>query len=956
MESFLYTVAEKILNRNPEDLERVVVVFNNRRAGLFLSNEMARIKQKSFFLPKIIGIDDLVSELGKLQIVQHEFLLFELYDIYANTDKNVRKFDSFEEFMSFGETMLSDFSEIDLYCIDAKQLFNNIYETKKLGIWDISGKPQTSFQESYLNFFQSLHSYYTKLHERLSKKGQAYTGMAYRYVADNIDSLIDDYDCEHIWFVGFNALSTSEQKIIDTFIQRGKGSIIFDGDDYYLEKDNSGRLLQESGLFLNQHKTHYSGDFKFGELFGKEPKEINIIDCPENILQTKCAGNILTELSNKKSSSDEAEGENNTLENTAIILADEKLLLPMLNSLPSNVTKTNVTMGFPFNLTNTYSLIEKILLSYCHRKNDQFYHKDIVSIFSDHMMATILGEHEIHSKIVARLSEDKIIYANHEYIKSLLRILKNGNLIEFLFTEKEPTLDEILQMLKSLTVLISDSLNEKNIKEHEAAECMLQTINYLINLQESHQFIQHVDTLLRIFQRLAQRRTVPFYGEPLRGLQVLGMLETRNINFEKIILLSANEGVLPAGRSDNSLIPLSLKTAFGLPTFRQKDAVYAYHFYRLIQRAKEVYLLYSSDSTVNGKGEPSRFIQQVKTELSERYKNIKIIEETLSASIKTTSKEGITKIPKTERVMEQLKRIAEKGLSPSALNTYRSCPLKFYYEKVMEVRETDEVTEEIESNEIGEFIHDILKDIYSIDNGEIQKTTLQNELKRIDETVDNIFEKKLLKGRSHEGKNHLYNNVIKSQLRHFLKNEIAFWDSHTMNMVMLEDKMIQQIDMSDYGIHYPVNITGRVDRIDRVDNILRVIDYKSGAVSDNDLKVSPTRTKKENDTQGASLAMKAPDKWFQVMTYAWLFFNSKEGKTHNDSNFLTGIFPLRTLKTSFMVASWDGETIHNMETLKKIERLLKEVLSEMLNPAIYFEAAPKSKSCQYCPFNDTCAK
>ena len=956
MESFLYTVAEKIINRNPNDLERVVVVFNNRRAGLFLSNEMARIKQKSFFLPKIIGIDDLVSELGKLQIVQHEFLLFELYDIYVNTDKNVRKFDSFEEFMSFGETMLSDFSEIDLYCIDAKQLFNNIYETKKLGVWDISGKPQTSFQESYLNFFQSLHTYYTELHERLSKKGQAYTGMAYRYVAENIDSMVDSFDCEHIWFVGFNALSTSEQKIIDTFIRNGKGSILFDGDDYYLEKDNSGRLLQESGLFLNQHKTHYGGDFKFGELFGKEPKEIHLIDCPENILQTKCAGNILAKQSNEESGQEEAENEDNTLENTAIILADEKLLLPMLNSLPSNVTKTNVTMGFPFNLTNTYSLIEKILLAYHHRKNNRFYHKDIVSIFSDHLIASILDEHETHSRIVARLSEDKIIYANHEYLKSLLNTFEKGNLIEFLFAEKEPMIDDLLQILTDITVLAADSLSDKNIKEREAAECMLQTIDYFRELQENHQFIKQVDTMLRVFQRLAQRRTVPFYGEPLRGLQVLGMLETRNINFEKIILLSANEGVLPAGRSDNSLIPLSLKTAFGLPTFRQKDAVYAYHFYRLIQRAKEVYLLYSSDSTANGKGEPSRFIQQVKTELSERYSNIAIIKETLNASIKTTQKESITKVRKTEQVTERLKEIAEKGFSPSALNTYRSCPLKFYYEKVLGVRETDEVKEEIESNELGEFIHDILKDIYSIDSGEIQKATLQNELERIDETVDNIFEEKLLKGRSPEGKNHLYNNVIKSQLRHFLKNEIDFLENHTMRMVMLEDKMVQPIDMSDHGINYTVNIAGRVDRIDKTDGILRVIDYKSGAVKDNELKVTPTKTKKGNETEDVDLAMKAPDKWFQVMTYAWLFFNSPEGKTQSNNYFLTGIFPLRTLKTGFMEASWDGETLHDMETVKKFESLLKEVLAEMLNPAIDFEATPKSKSCQYCPFNDTCAK
>lgn len=932
MESFLHSVAQRIWAEHQHDIEHVTVVFNNRRAGLFLRKELETMSDRPFFLPTVIGIDELVSQLGNQQIAPHEFLLFELFDIHRTLEGVERRFETFEEFISFGEMMIADFSEIDLYCVDAAHLFGHIQEHKRLGEWDVSGKPLTSFQEKYINFYGSLHTYYTRLRQNLEAEGKAYTGMAYRNVAEHIDSMIDRVDSSHIYFVGFNALSACERRIIDCCVRRGIGTLVCDGDAYYF-----GDESQEAGHFLRTNAERFPGIGGFKDHFALADKTIHIINCPENILQAKATGQIVHQLiinPEKKVAAHD----------TAIVLADEKLLLPVLNSLPGEVESTNVTMGFPYSFSGVNNLATNLLALYCNVRGEKFYHADITDVLSDNLIAKYLGTRDLYARITNAVNQSKIIRATRDDIASMLEGINKADTLLFLFDSATPTADDILTLMRRLFgLLAAEGVFESNTKEKESLACLLQTINYLEELQAQRAYISRIDTLQKIYQRLAQRRSVAFYGEPLQGLQLLGVLETRSLDFTNVIMLSVNEGTLPAGKSGNSLIPLSLKRLYGIPVFEEKDAVYAYNFYRLLQRADEVWLLYSSDAEGMGKGEPSRFILQIKNELAVRHPNIKVVEETVAAINKPTA-QGDSRPPaaKDSKALLRLSEIALKGFSPTALNRYRGCPKQFFYSDVLGVRERQEVSEDLEANELGTFIHDTLKDIYLRDSDHIVRAaTLENALAEIGAIIDNNFKDSILKGRSNEGKNHLYSEVAKMQISHFLKKEIEVLKKGTrIEISLVEDEMKIPLALGPEPGGATASIEGIADRVDIVDGRLRIADYKSGSVRPDELTVS----------DAAPDPHEVPDKWFQVMTYAWLYSRKHAYR----GPFTAGIFPLRALSSDFMAVSWEGKSELDYSDIERFEEMLRTLLAEILDPAVGFVARPDKTRCGYCPFARIC--
>jgi len=929
MNTFLHEVADRIWNEQQGQMERTIVVFNNRRAGLFFQKALQSKSSKPFFMPRIMGIDDLVSQMGGLQIADHESLVFELYDIHLGMEHKGREFDTFEEFLAFGEMMINDFSQIDLYCVDAEKIFNNIHELKRLGEWSVDGEKPTPFQERYLQFYRSLYDYYQQLRKLLADKKMAYSGMAYRLLAEQIDDIYTMLDCSHIYFVGFNALSNAEERIISCFVRNGIGSLICDGDDYYFSDSR-----QEAGDFLRKHADQHKGIGGYPDHFAMADKKIHIVNCPENVMQAKYAGQIAGDL---------LKNDSRAAQQCAIVLADEGLLLPLLNSLPENVKETNITMGFPFQLTNIYALAEKILSLYGRRNGGRFYHADITAIISDMIVSQLLNLENAHSFINKKLTADKVIYATGNETVELIKELKNCDTIAFLFDEEEPTADGIIDKLYHMAELLTQSdVFEQNTKEREALACLVQILEEIRNMQARRGFIKITDTLQRIFRRMAQRRSVAFYGEPLTGIQILGMLETRSIDFSHLILVSLNEGTLPKGKESDSLIPFALKKAFGLPTYDDKDAVYAYNFYRLLQRCDEAWLLYCSDAEGIGKGEPSRFLMQVKNELAETHSNITIVEEILSAhNNKANGNESIV-IKADESARKRLAEKATKGFSPSALNRYRKCPRFFYYNDMLGVTEKEELSEEVEANELGTFIHAILCDIYSRDSDKkIRIATLEEARKEIETLVDNRFKEDILKGRSVEGKNHIYNEVSKLELSSFLDKEIAqLKEGHTIQMLMSEEEMQIPLNISINGTETAVTIEGTADRIDYFDGTLRIVDYKSGSVDPSDLK------KSEKDTTPYDV----PDKWFQVMTYAWLYCR----KHGYNGNFQAGIVPLRSLNAGFASARWENETLLTSQHVDAFEEMLTELLSDIMAPDNSFEMKQSSKNCQYCPFKRLC--
>jgi len=933
METFLTEVAHTLMAEHPNDLDQVTVIFNNRRSGLFLRRQFASMGDRPLFLPRIIGIDDLISELGGLEIVPNEFLLFELFDIHRNIGGEGRKFETFEEFISFGDMLLADFSEIDLYCVDVQQLFSNLHELKAIGEWDVETGQLTPFQQKYIEFYKSLYQYYEQLHQRLVNQHKAYGGMAYRYVAEHIEQLASKATGSQFYFVGFNALSASEQTIIRHFTKAGLGKLITDGDAYYVgDKD------QEAGYFLRKYQ---HGDIpmpkEYPDHFIQNHKNITIVSCPENVLQCKYAGELIAKQI--RDNSDHA------LEQTALVLADESLLLPTLNALPAEVDTANVTMGYPFVNTAMHSLMMKLFSLQQRRRKELFYHQDILDFLSDQYVCKLLGINNVHSKLSQLLYNSHIIYADQQEIVSLCKAMScDPSPLLHIISREVPSPKEFLLQSKTLVdTLYSTGVLDSNHKEKEALACLLQIIDYFIELQDRYHFVENLNVLLKIYTRLARRRSVSFYGEPLRGLQILGVLETRNLDFKRVILISANEGTLPSGRTSNTLIPYNLKRAFGIPTFHEKDAVYAYNFYRLLQRADEIHLLYNTESDGMGKGSPSRFILQVRRELAEHYpNNISIHEEVLSAETSSTIESSTLSHPKDAFAIQRLQEISQKGFSPSALNKYRNCPLKFYFENVLGIREIDQVNEDLEQNELGTYIHAILQTIYSEGMGKpVQKKMLQQALENIDQLLSDEFNKDFQHGRSHEGRNHFLESVAKTQITNFLHNEIRHLDKgDEMTIIDLERPLSHSLEVNINGNICSAIISGIADRIDSCNGTVRVLDYKSGRVEEKDLIVKPA------EPNWAEVS----DKWFQVMLYTWLFNYEKQG----DIKHQAGIIPLSHLDSKVLLSEWEGANYMTDKHLNAFEEMLKEIISNLLNPEIPFTANPNSKMCKYCPFAETC--
>lgn len=937
MKTFLEEVAQKLLAENTEGLENVAVVFNNNRSGLFLTHQFQKIHQGTFFLPQIMSIDNFVSKLSHQEIIPKEFLLFELYSVHNQLNDSPLKFSTFEEFMPIGEMMLNDFSEIDLYLQDAEQIFGNLFDLKSIEQWEVDSPELTQGQRNYLAFYKSLFLYYSTLKSNLAKKHKAFSGMAYRNVAEHIDSMANRINYKKIYFVGFNVLSKSESTIVEYFVKMGLGELITDGDAYYFNDDK-----QEAGRLLK--KLHKSFPLKdpYENHFEKGEKKITLVSCPEKVAQAKYAGKVLQEISNK--GTDGNSMQSSIYEDTAVILADEKMLIPVLNSLPESVETANITMGFPFNQSDMFDLGVALISLYDRMRGHQFYHADIINVLSSSILSKLLGVSNMRLILLNEFSRKKVIRAELETIKSVMKkSVVDFSSVEFLFSPsgENPPAEEILAIFDKLArVIHSSECLKNNVKEKEALACFLNITNHLNEIQEEYHYINNLTVLKKIFQRLSQRHNLSFYGEPLSGLQILGMLEARNLDFKRVILLSTNEEKIPSGKSPNTLIPYSLKCHFGIPTYEDRDAIYAHHFYRLIQRAEEVYLIYSTETTDGAHDEPSRFITQIKEELCPQYANIQLIEKALSIDNNPCRTTPTESVEKDEYILKRLEEINKKGFSASALNNYRSCPMRYFYSNILSISENEDIEENLDNSELGTCIHNSLQTIYSsAPKGVVTQEFLEQKLKECKEIVKQNLDSMITNGNTNEGFNHFMYQIATYQTESFLKQEIEFLKKGNQLKInyqegkpMLEFEMSREIEvtMADNSTK-TLKIHGFADRIDSVNGKTRVVDYKTGKVEGKDLKINS----KKNDYYTAEY----PDKLFQLALYKWMF---------NEEGISSGIIPLKDAKTYYLEGQLDNITNNDFE------ESLQGLLAELMNPEIPFVTRPGKENCKYCPMISLC--
>ena len=927
MKAFLELIAEKILQNPCYQTDKSIIVFPNRRAGLFL-NKFLKKSGKTFFMPKILGMNNFVEQTSGMTIIKNEFLLFELFRIHKELSlkNNNDKYQTFEEFIPFADTILKDFSDIDLHLVDAKQLFTNIYNEKELLEWDISNPDHLSeFQRKYLAFYESLYEYYSRLQEVLKRENKAYSAMIYRKVAENINEYADKLQWEKVMFVGFHEISQCEKTIFKTLMDRGIAEFVADIDEYYLDKDmEAGRLLHSNS---DLWKTE---DYEPEKHFNQGERQFTITSCPEKTLQCEYVGNIVKQTLDNK----------HEIEDTVIVLADENQLVPVLNSMPKEIKKANVTMGFPYTYTLTHNLLTSFLDVYDNFSNGKHYVKPVIQFLSHYLIEKTLGINNLQSKLTKKFVKDSKFYIIGEELLAIVPELEKSGL-DFLFAKTEYQTRDLIEMFKRLAKKVKGNCND--LREQIALQSAYEIFEHFTELQEKYDFVDKISTLRKIYQRIAVCITLSFQGEPLEGLQIMGLQETKNVDFKNLIIVSCNEGIIPKGASHNSLIPYNLRKGFGMFTYQDRDAAEAYNFYRLLQRAENVHFIYQTDTDGGNKGEASRYLVQIEKELVKQFPNIHLSKQTLVTTQTTDSKELVLSKPKTGAVIEKLKANAKegRGFSPSAMNTYRNCPLSYYYKYVLDIKDPDSLEEDIEIPELGSIIHKILENMFIPFVGKQVEADKLPEGAELEQIIDDYFKENVFKDqRTNTGENYFMLQVAKEQIKRFVKNQKEELKNHEYTIIGLERELFGKIQINS---DLQVQIHGFADRIETIDGITRIGDYKTGKVEPMDLKGSKEFFEdKEFDNENMS------DKLLQVMYYALVF--SKENADCKE--FKACIYSLKYFNQFDVEVSIMDSPIITKEHLGTFEEYVKLLVSEIFNTEINFEQ--NLEGCDYCSFNSIC--
>ncbi len=949
MQSFLKKVATHIYQNYNSDTSELCVVLPNRRAGLFLKKYLAENYSKPIWAPEIYSIEDFVFELTGLQFIEPIYLQFELYEVYAKLLKEEAK--PFAEFINFGQVILKDFNDIDLYMIEPSSIFGYLSESKAMNLWNPDGQPLTNFEKQYLDFYTSLGPVYTELRKILLEKKQVYQGLAYRALVEGLENNQTNIKWKSILFAGFNALTSSEIRILNALKDLGITELVWDADSYYVNNpiQEAGDFLRKNANWLKTKELQWTEDN-----FSEEEKEINIIGIPKNAGQAKVAGNIIKELKEEGFNPD----------STALVLNDEALSIPLLNSLPQEISDFNFTMGLPLKGTPLYKLLNRLLelndnaakFNKVSKEGLSFYHVDVARILEHPIIMDIVEHYEGTG---FKLSQAESIAKNNQVFlhqADILNSCKVNNILTVEFIDRlfDPWNNNPKKAIANFTFILhavketytARLTGQKGPKlELEYAFHFSKVFNKLKEIFSSVTFLDDLLSFRMVVQQVLQTVSIPFYGEPLKGVQVMGMLETRMLDFENLIMLSVNEDHIPAGKTSQSFIPFEIRREFKLPTYKERNAVFAYHFYRLLQRTKKAYLLYNTEADDLGGGDKSRFITQLVNELPKYNPKIKITEQILTIPPGKINIKPIV-ISKNKEIITRLDELAVKGFSASSLNIYRSCSLRFYFQYIKKIQEAEEVEETIEASTLGTVIHDVLQNLYKPYEGKILTKEIFDGMRSKSELyIQQSFSEHFQGGNIDHGKNLLIKRVAESYISKFIQKEITeLAELHKFNQQItlksVEERYTKHIRIEGLPDKKQILLKGFVDRIDRVGPITRIIDYKTGNVQQRDLVL------KDWDDFTSKPAL---DKCFQLLFYNYIFPENND----TNSRIQSGIISFRNMNSGFMPVKYPNE---EESSNSEFEKLLDQLFSEIYNPITSFSQTEEQANCKYCPYISICSR
>lgn len=953
---FLQSVAQYLASSFNGDFADLCVVLPNRRGGLFLRKYLATEAGKVTWAPTIFSIEDFIAGISGLQEVENLHLLFELYAVHRDIEGVNAQ--SFEDFLRWGPQLLSDFNEIDRYMADARELFTTLTEARAISLWNLNNQPLTEFEKKYLHFYQSLYTYYEKLTGKLLSKNQCYQGLNFRYAAERIETFKDKLPWRHIIFAGFNALTKAEERIFTCLHQHGLATLLWDADHYYLDN-----MQQEAGDFLREWLRKWppvSPDWICNDFAGSE-KKIEIIGVPDPVGQGKYTGNILRELALKGMAG----------EQTAVVLLDESLLIPLLNSIPGEVESLNITAGLPLKQTPLAGLFETVFnlhintarFTYLTSKGKgKYYYKDVLKLLQHpyiHLMANSLmdGNRFAFDETTDKIREGHKIFLGigdlaHE--KSGL-FAARLDFLDSIFTPWDNPRD-VLDCFKSIIGNLREGIfNSKGKMDMEYLFAFSKIVHQLNNLLTVFPSDLKIPAFYQLYDQVVASTSLPFYGEPLKGVQLMGMLETRTLDFENLVILSCNEDLLPSGKVNASFIPFDIKRSFDLPTYRHKDSVYAYHFYRLIQRAKNVFILFNTEADQMGGGDRSRFLRQITHELPAYNPRIEIRELILTSPPITGESFPVITINKEGETLKLLEEKAVKGLSATSINAYRNCPLKFYFAEIAGIREPDDVDDTIDPAVLGSAVHEALHILYQpfIDQP-LTVDMLKGMIELTDDAIDKAFGKKFKGADIAYGKNLLLVNVAKMMVKRFLHFEIEMTRELTqsgkgISVAFLEQFVETQIQIKYGDASLDIRLKGFLDRVDKMDGWYKIIDYKTGTTEAKQVKIGDWDDLLDNPDLNIG---------FQLLMYGFLL--SKRFRNPISSN--AGIISLKKLNTGFTTVSVPGDDPRNPSSLldgtsmAKFEEILRVILQDIYDISKPFTQTRDLKICERCPYINLCGR
>lgn len=904
---FLQRVITDVLATYPEvSPEKMIFIVPNQRAILFLKKYFAQQIGKACLSPEFISMGQFVENITGYKTLTHMHLLFEFYHTYIT---HCNEPDDFETFMGWGQTILQDFNEIDQYLIDKKSIFPYIKAIKEVEHWSLSDT-LTPMQQRHLDFWNTLGVYYEAFYEKLSQKKQGYRGLLYRKASQEITSYIQKSTEKLHIFAGFNALTQSEEHIIQSILLSIPSEIYWDIDQSFIDDKQ-----HDAGLFIrhyvNSWKYYNNREVKWFSDDFSQNKQIHIAGVPKSVNQAHYTAKCLQQIPQ------------NQWDKTALILADENLLLPMIQSIDTQQIPINITMGYPLKQTPISDLFYAYFKLYI---ASSWYYKDVENILTQPSIYNLFSQDYIQ-KTWSKIRDKNWTYVSKNQLLEFATE-KDIQILDILFIEeKQVSANQLLEKSFELIFLLKGIFQtDENVLFAEYLYRFYQLFNQLQELQNQFSFIDTPKTLLYLYNDLLIKQTLDFQGEPLQGLQLMGMLESQNIDFENVIIVSVNEGILPAGKTGNSFIPFDVKNNLGLPTYKHRDAIFTYHFYRLLQRAKNVYLIYNTETDALKGSEKSRFILQL---TSLQLPHLHITQHIVAPQV-TAFAQHLMIVPKNTSVLERLHQIAsDKGFSPSALTTYIRNPIDFYKQSILQVREERDVEEIIEARTFGDIIHATLEELYLPYLGKkITREAIEKMRFLAPAYIEQAFRNLYKEQAYNTGKNLLIFSVVQEYIHRFLEMEQDLVSHTQVELLALEQKL--QVQVQFQGFDFPICLNGTADRIDRRNGQLYIVDYKTGKVENSHVTLA------EEQWKNLIIDFKY-SKAFQLLMYAYMV---RKSQMYTDNEIFAGNYSFKNLKEGFIGFRQKADktpTAINQTILQHFEQIIRELFLEIFNPNIPFQ-------------------